>query len=30
MATQSKIVSHFGVSLREELSDVVTNIDPTK
>jgi len=30
MATQSKIVSHFGVALREELSDVITNIDPTE
>ena len=30
MATQSKIVTHFGVSLREELSDVITMIDPTE
>jgi hypothetical protein len=30
MATQSKIVTHFGVSLREELDNIITNLDPTK
>jgi hypothetical protein len=30
MATQSKIVTHFGVALREELDNVITNLDPTK
>jgi hypothetical protein len=30
MATQSKIVTHAGVALREELDNVITNIDPTE
>jgi len=30
MATQSKIITHSGVALREELSNVITNIDPTE
>lgn len=30
MATQSLITTHVSVALREELSDVIQNIDPTK